>query len=122
VKLGRYALALTLLVVPLSALHAQQQTIVHERQLHLHHIQGVVVDRTGNTVEYAVVELCDPKDHHVIASTFADGNGKFAFEDRKRHTILEIRASAPGFNPVQYTIKMTRFGDSKMHVVLLVAA
>jgi hypothetical protein len=108
-------------MMPLSALHAQQQTIVHGRQVHLRHIRGVTVDRTGNTVEYAVVELRDPKDHHVIASTFADGNGKFAFEDRKRRTVLEIRVSAPKFNPSLYTIKITRFGDNKMRLVLQIA-
>lgn len=120
-KIIRYAIGLMVLLSSIQTLHAQE-LIIHQRQLHLRHIQGVIVDSTGATVEYAVVELRDAKDHHVIASTFADGRGKFAFEDKKRRTQWEVRASLKGFNMVQYSLKITRFGDNKMRLVLTPAA
>jgi len=81
-----------------------------------------VVDSKGMMVKYATVELCSPKDHHVLASTFADGNGYFSFDDKKYGKRVEIRVSQKGFNPARYTAMIRPFGDQHMRLVLHVAA
>jgi len=98
-----------------------QDVIVHERPLHVRHFAGTVVDSKGMTVEYATVELRDPKDHRVLASTFADGKGYFSFDDRKYGKRAEIRAFQKGFNPAQYMVILKPFGDLHIRIVLSVA-
>jgi hypothetical protein len=58
----------------------------------------------------------------VLASTFADAQGRFSFADSKRGTQLEIRASQKGFNPSIYEIIIREMGKSKIRIVLAVAA
>jgi hypothetical protein len=89
-----------------------------DKPVRLRHLQGAAVDGAGIAVPFAAVELIDPKDHHAIASTFADGNGKFFFEDRKRGTQLELRVSRAGFKSAQYEIVMARFGQARLRVAL----
>ena len=97
------------------------ETVVHERQIKLHHLTGVIVDPRGFPVEYAVVELCDPNDHHVLASTFADAQGRFSFADQKRGHKFEIRASSHNFNLTIYNVVIRELGKSKIRIVLSIA-
>jgi len=102
-------------------LHGQgQEVIVHERPLHVRHFAGTVVDSKGMTIEYATVEIRDFRDHHMLASTFADGKGNFYFDDRKYGKQAEIRAFQKGFNIAQYMVIRRPFGD--MHIRLVLSA
>lgn len=94
------------------------EDVVHERPLHVRHFAGTIVDQTGMWVEYATVELRDPKTHRVLASTFADAKGFFSFDDKKYGKKIEIRAFAKGLNASQYTATLRPFGDQQMRIVL----
>lgn len=115
----RFTLGL-LLVVALSTIACAQgnEDVIHGNPLHVRHFAGTVVDRTGMWVEYATVELRSPKDHRVLASTFADAKGFFSFDDKKYGKRIEIRAFAKGFNASQYTAMLRPFGDGQMRIVL----
>ena len=116
-----FALVLAVLYLSCATLRGQgNEVIVHESPVHVRHFAGTVVDSRGMTVEYATVELHDPRDHHVIASTFADGKGNFNFDDKKYGKRVEIRAFQKGFNIVQYTVMRRPFGD--MHIRLVLSA
>jgi hypothetical protein len=119
----RFAVVLIILYVACVSLHGQggQTVIVHEVPLHARHFAGTVVDSKGMTVKYATVELRDPKDHHVLASTFADGNGFFSFDDKKYGKRVEIRAFQKNFNVAQYTVMRRPFGDVHIRLVLTAA-
>jgi hypothetical protein len=121
VRSFRFDLAMTILYLFCATLRGQgQEVIVHESPLHVRHFAGTVVDSRGMTVEYATVELRDPRDHRVLASTFADGKGNFIFDDKKYGKRVEIRAFQKGFNIVQYTVMRRPFGD--MHIRLVLSA
>ena len=92
--------------------------VIHEKPLRVRHISGVIVDQKGLFIAYPAVELRDPNDNHVLATSFADGNGRFHFEDRKPGEIVEIRFLMKGFNPVQYTLEMARIGHESMKAVM----
>ena len=94
------------------------QLIIHERPIRLRHIAGTIVDAKGMTVPYASIELRDPGDQHVMRSTYADGNGRFSFEDRKHGETIEIRISLAGYDTAQYTILTARIGKEHMRVVI----
>lgn len=117
--LRRALIALSLVVVA-SSLPAQN-IVTHEKPLHLRHLAGTVVDPRGMTVPYALIELRDPGDNHVMASTFADGNGKFSFADRKRNESFALRISLAGFQITQYNISIATIGKDRMRAVLAVA-
>ena len=117
-KLARAAVVLILLCAFAVALRSQQETFIHQKPVRLRHLAGTVVDPMGVFVAYATVELRDAKDHHVLDSTFADGKGKFSFEDRKRGELLEFRASLAGFKIVQYTVLLKFFGNEHLKIVL----
>lgn len=113
--------ALALIVVFFFCLVSRSQSpvnIVHEKPTRLRHLTGAVVDPTGGSIEYAVIELRNANDHQVIASTFADAQGKFSFADRKHGEKLEIRASRAGFNTVQYSVFIGPLGKSHLRIVL----
>ena len=95
--------------------------VVHDRPLHVQHFSGSIVDSKGLMVEYATVELRSPKDHRLLASTYADAQGNFTFDDKKYGKRVEIRAIQKGFNVTQYTAMRRPFGDTRMHIVLTVA-
>lgn len=121
-KSFRFAVALIILSASCAKLHGEGQVvIVHERPVHVRHFAGTVVDSKGMTVEYATVELRDPRDHRVLASTFADGKGNFLFDDKKYGKRVEIRAFQKGFNVVQYTVMRRPFGDLHIRMVLSAA-
>lgn len=101
--------------------HLQHTKAATDKPLRLRHIAGVIVDPKGLFIAYPAVELRDANDHHVIATSFADGNGRFHFEDRKPGEQLEIRFSMKGYQPVQYTINMARVGHASMKAVMPVA-
>ena len=113
----RSAIVLVSLVV-FSAMLSAQKLIVHEKPVRLRHLAGATVDPTGLTIPYAMIELRDAKDHHMLASTFADANGKFFFADKKHGEQFEIRVSLAGFKIVQYTVSMARIGKEHLRVVL----
>ena len=116
------AAVLMLSIACQAALQGQgQEVIAHETPLHVRHFAGTVVDSKGMTVEYATVELRDPRDHHVLATTFADGKGNFSFDDKKYGKRVEIRAFQKGFNITQYTVILKPFGDVHIRVVLSAA-
>jgi hypothetical protein len=98
-----------------------QEVVEHPKPVQLRHIHGVVVNAAGNSIPYALIELRDAGDHHVLATNFADGNGKFSLPDRKRGEQLEIRASIAGFKAAQYAISMAIVGKERLRVVLLAA-
>ncbi len=113
--------AAMLIVVLFAALWSLGQghvDIVHEKPLKVRHLAGTVVDPTGASIEYAEVELHDSGDHRLLASTFADAQGRFSFADRKRSEKLEIRARSKGFNAVQYSVLMATFGREHLRIVL----
>ena len=99
----------------------QHKAPVENKPVRLRHLIGVIVDQKGLFIAYPAVELRDGNDHHVIATSFADGNGRFSFADRKPGELLEIRFSLKGYQPVQYTIEVVRFGHEKMKAVMPVA-
>ena len=118
----RPGLALAILYLFCATLRGQgNEVIVHESPLHVRHFAGTVVDAKGMTVEYATVELRDPRDHHVLATTFADGKGNFNFDDKKYGKRVEIRAFQKGFNIAQYTVMRRPFGDVHIRLVLSAA-
>lgn len=98
------------------------EEVVHAKPLHVLHFEGTVVDSRGMTVEYATVELRDPKTHRLLASTFADGKGHFAFDDKKYGKQIELRAIQKGFNIATYTAERKPFGDLHLRLVLAVAS
>ena len=120
------AAATTTLLILLTAamvLHGQGQAdVVHAKAVRLRHLSGTVVDPKGMSVEYAFIELLNSADHRVIATTYADAQGKFSFADHKRGELLEVRASRKGFNSVQYTVSIAVVGKEHLRVVLPVAA
>ena len=118
----RLAGAFLLLAILSLQLCAQTQDVIHEKPIRLHHLEGTVVDRKGLAVPYSSIEMRDAKDHKVLATTFADANGKFFFADRKHGEQLEIRVSLKGFNTTQYTVFLSHFGKSHLRAVLTVAA
>ncbi|HTJ30751.1 MAG TPA: carboxypeptidase-like regulatory domain-containing protein [Acidobacteriaceae bacterium] len=97
------------------------KTHVENKSLRLRHIAGVIVDQKGLFIPYPAIELRDANDHHVIATSFADGNGRFHFEDRKPGEVLEIRFSVKGYQPAQYTIDVVRIGHESMKAVMQAA-
>jgi Carboxypeptidase regulatory-like domain len=106
-----------------SLLHAQGAAdVVHTQPLHVRHFSGTIVDAKGMTIEYATVELRDPKTHRVLASTYADGKGFFAFDDKKYGKRIELRVVQKGFTAAQYTAMLRPFGDEHIHMVLSPAA
>jgi hypothetical protein len=122
VRSFRFAVALIILYASCARLHGQgQEVIVHELPLHVRHFAGTVVDSKGMTVEYSTVELRDPRDHRLLATTFADGKGSFYFDDKKYGKRVEIWAFQKGFNIVQYMVIRRPFGDMHIRLVLSVA-
>ncbi len=118
-SLHRFALGFFLfLALSPSAYTQGNEVVIHSRPLHVRHFSGVIVDQTGMWVEYATVELHDPRSHRVLASTFADGKGFFYFDDKKYGKRIEIRAFKHGFNASQYIAMRRPFGDNQMQVVL----
>jgi hypothetical protein len=116
---ARYALALLLLMfLPAIACAQGNEDVIYGRPLHVRHFAGRVVDQTGMTVDYATVELRNPKDHRVLASTFADGTGFFFFDDKKYGKTIEIRVFKKDFSVSQYTVMRRPFGDGNMRLVL----
>jgi hypothetical protein len=113
----RCLIVLMLMTALSAALHAQE-LVVHEKPVRLRHLSGIVVDSTGAGVAYSLIELRDVKDHHVVASTFGDAKGKFFFDDRKYGKRVEIRVSLAGFNMVQYSVVLKRFGQTQLRAVL----
>jgi hypothetical protein len=115
----RFTLGLFLLAALSTIVCAQgNEDVIHGNPLHVRHFAGTIVDQKGMWIEYATVELRSPKDHRVLASTFADAKGFFSFDDKKYGKKIEIRAFAKGFNASQYTAMLRPFGDSQMRIVL----
>jgi len=119
---GRHAAIALILLTALCVQLPAQQLIIHEKPIRLRHLSGTVVDPTGASVAYTLIELRDPADHHILATTFGDAKGKFSFDDKQRGTKLEIRVSCKGFQIVQYEIAMGILGSEHIRVVLPVAA
>ena len=104
------------------ALQGQDQAVIaHERPLHVRHFSGTIVDSKGMSIQYATVELHDARNHRLLASTFADGQGNFYFDDKKYGKRVEIRASQKGFNATQYIVMRRPFGDMHIRLVLSTA-
>ena len=121
IRLQKMILAIGMVALSLPALgwpRLPHKTVVEDKPLRLRHIAGVVVDQKGLFIAYPAVELRDGNDHRVIATTFADGNGHFHFEDRKPGELLEIRFSIKGYQPSQYTIQVARVGHETMKAVM----
>ena len=112
---------LLLFLIAFSAAIPAQEVVEHPKPVRLRHIDGVVVNTVGNSIPYVLIELRDATDHRVLATNFADGNGKFSLPDRKRGEQLEIRASIAGFKSAQYSISMALVGKELLRVVLLTA-
>jgi hypothetical protein len=113
--------AILLLAALPSLVPAQAQSaedVIHEKPIRLHHLAGRVVDRKGIAIPYSAIEMRDAKDHHMLATTFADANGNFSFADRKHGEKLELRISLKGFNTSQYTVYLEFFGNERLRAVL----
>jgi hypothetical protein len=116
------AATLLILLTVATVLHGQGQAdVVHAKAVRLRHLSGTVVDPKGMSVEYAFIELLNSADHRVLATTYADAQGKFSFADHKRGELLEIRASCKDFNSVQYTVSIAVVGKEHLRMVLPVA-
>ena len=117
----RFAAAL-LILAPCFAAHAQgNEVMVYEQPIHTRHFSGTIVDQRGMTVEYATVELRSPKDHHVLASTFADGRGFFTFDDKKYGKRVLLRVIQKNFDMAQYTAILRPFGDEHLRLKITAA-
>ena len=113
---------LLILLTVATVLHGQGQVdIVHAKAVRLRHLSGAVVDQKGMSIEYAFIELLNSADRRVIATTYADAQGKFSFADQKRGELLEIRASREGFKSAQYTVSIAVVGKERLRMVLPVA-
>jgi hypothetical protein len=120
-RLLRLAAALVILAQCLAA-HAQgNEVMVYEQPIHTRHFSGTIVDPRGMTVEYATVELRSPKDHHLLASTFADGHGFFSFDDRKYGKRVVLRVIQKNFDMVQYTAILRPFGEEHLRLKITIA-
>jgi hypothetical protein len=121
VRFLRVTTALTMLVLCFAA-HAQGNEVAfYEHPMHVRHFSGTVVDQRGMTVEYATVELRSPKDHRVLASTFADGRGFFAFDDKKYGKRVLLRVIQKNFDMVQYTAVLRPFGEEHLRLKISAA-
>lgn len=116
---ARLILGLPLLIALSADACAQgNEDVIYGKPQHARHFAGTVVDPRGLAVDYATVELRSPKDHHVLASNFADGRGFFSFDDKKYGKSVEIRISKKGYNPSLYTAVLKPFADEHMKLVL----
>ena len=121
-KLRHIAPALLALAIASATLHAQgNETVVYEQPIHVRHFAGTVYDSRGMTVEYATVEVHNPKTHQLLASTFADSKGYFTFDDKKYGKRIEIRILQKGFKPAQYTAMLRPFGDQHLRLTIAIA-
>jgi hypothetical protein len=98
-----------------------QFLIIHEKPVHLRHVTGVVIDQAGSPIPAAKVELRAVVDHHVLASTITDAEGRFTFPRKRVSTLLELRTSCKNFQIVQYTISVRWIARGKIKIVLPVA-
>jgi hypothetical protein len=110
--------AAVLVLAAFSSVGQAQGIVTHPNPVRLRQLAGTVFDTSGATIPYAAIELRSAIDHHAIASTFADGYGKFFFDRRKPGETLEIRITLKGFSTVQYTVLLRRFGGTRLHAVL----
>jgi len=110
---------LVLLVTSFCA-HALE-LITIEHPFHSHSLAGFVSDPSGATVSGVVIEDCDSTFKQVLASTTTDANGHFAFPGKKTGTTHFLRLSHYGFDPMQITVKLSRFAMSGLNVRLHVA-
>ncbi len=121
-RLRRLAVPAATLIFWAMVLHGQgSEVVVHQRPIHVRHFAGKIVDVKGMTVEYATVELHDLKTHRLLASTFADGKGYFAFDDKKYGKRIELRVIQKGFDVAVYTVMLKPFGDQQIRLVITVA-
>jgi hypothetical protein len=122
VRLARSAMPIMLLAVATLLYGQGQADVVHAKPIRVRHLSGTVVDPKGFSVEYAFIELLNSADHRVLATTYADAQGKFSFADRKRGEQLEVRASRAGFRRVEYNVSIAIVGKEHVRLVLPVAA
>jgi hypothetical protein len=125
VKLRHISLAIIATALAIPGLHARSKKnppavapVVEDQPIHVRHFAGTVYDSRGMTVEYATVEVHNPKTHQLLASTFADSKGYFTFDDKKYGKKIEIRILQKGFNPAQYTALLRPFGDQHLHLTI----
>jgi hypothetical protein len=111
-----------MLVFAMPCLSQGNAEVVHAKPVRVRQLAGTVVDPAGMTVEYAKVELRDPTDHHVRASTFADAKGNFAFPDHKRGEWWEVEILANGFHPTRYTVRLVIWGREKLRARVAAAS
>jgi hypothetical protein len=116
-------MVILILLTVATVLHGQGNVdVIHAKAVRLRHLSGTIVDPKGMSVEYAFIELLSSADHRVLATTYADAEGRFSFVDHKRGELLEIRASREGFKSVQYTVSIAIVGKEHLRMVLPVAA
>jgi hypothetical protein len=125
---------------------AQLELITIERPLRANNSAEMVVDPTGAPVPGVMVEECDalfspipargengepvsevlPGDcdkepKHGLASTMTDANGHFAFPKARRGKKHYLHLSCPGFDPMQFSVKLRFFARKEMRIKLHIA-
>jgi hypothetical protein len=101
--------------------HAQLELVTFAHPFHSHKLAGFVSDPSGATVSGVVIEDCDSTFKQVLASATTDANGYFAFPGIKTGTTHFLRLSHYGFDPMQITVKLSRFAMSGLTVRLHIA-
>jgi len=92
-------------------------------------LSGVIVDPVGGVVPHATVTLVDcpvaPDSysfgHEALASAESDSKGEFSLNPKGYKQPYCLRVSSPGFNPLEFRVKISPFGG-RMHLVLPIAA
>jgi hypothetical protein len=135
--------AMLSVVLPANA----QEMITIEKPFTARSLSGVVVDWAGARIPDLVVERCDAQfvlsevnngrgqpagkqmlpecnrgSGHVITATKTDANGHFAFPNAKSGRTYYLHFSAPGFNPMQITVKLRFFSRAGVRIRMRIAA
>ena len=116
-----FTTAILIAILCVAAQAQGNEVTVYERLIHVRHFAGTIVDQRGMTVEYATVELRSPKDHHLLASTYADGRGFFTFDDKKYGKRVVLRVIQKNFNMAQYNAILRPFGDEHLRLKITAA-
>ncbi|HUB52505.1 MAG TPA: carboxypeptidase-like regulatory domain-containing protein [Terracidiphilus sp.] len=126
--------------------HTQLELIVIEKPFNARGLSGTVVDANGAQIPGAVVEECDAPftpieakngqgaptgeilhgdctraPNRVISSTVTNLKGRFTLQSVKNGRIHFLHVSAPGFDPVQITVRIRLFAQAGVRIQLRIA-
>jgi hypothetical protein len=125
----RTTLMVALSLVGTASMMPAQYTVYLSEPVRARSLSGIVADATGAPVANANIQLLTcpiakgygfpaPK---IVAETSADSTGRFKFDQKGHPEPYCMRVSSPGFNPVEFQIKLSPFAGI-LKVQLPVAA